>query len=313
MEFVPIDKILQIRPDTIQSIQKMYNLDKPGSLKEAKRIMNEWIQKQPHFNKKDFGDSYLELSIILNKGSIERAKSQLDKMCTIRTLMPDFFGKFNCKTDFEQLHEVAYSLFLPKITDDHYRIFVSKFSDVDWESPQAIYFFRHVAIMIEYVKVHDYMGGAIVILDFSEANVMNFLKKLSPVLVRQAMTIFMEGYGMRIKGIHIISESKFVEGFVMLLKQAVSAKVGNRINVYRSVKDLHDFIPKAILPEEYGGEERSLKTLLEESLDALSSEEHLSYLEEMNKATTNESCRPKDQFVEQYGGMPGTFRFLSVD
>ncbi|XP_069356693.1 uncharacterized protein [Maniola hyperantus] len=313
MEFVLRDKILQIRPDTIQSIRRMYNLDKSGSLKEAIGILNEWIQKQPHFNKKDFGDHYLEITIILNKGSIERAKSQLDKMCTIRTLMPHFFGKFNCKTDFEQLHEVVHSAVLPKMTNDHHRVLFSKFFDVEWEASQAVHFYRNAIVFIEYVKAHDYFDGAIVISDFSEASVTGVLKKLSPVLIRQAMTVFIEGYGMRIKGIHIISESKVVDGFVMLLKQAVSAKIAGRIHVHKSVKDLYEFVPKAMLPEDYGGEERSLKTLQEEWLDVLSSEEHLSYLEEMNKATTNESCRPKDQFFEQYGGMPGTFRFLSVD
>nr|XP_034827836.1 alpha-tocopherol transfer protein-like [Maniola hyperantus] len=313
MEFVSIDKIFQIRPDTIQSIRKMYNLDKPGSLKDAIGILNEWIQKQPHFNKKDFAEHYLEIIIILNKGSIERAKSQLDKMCTIRTLMPHFFGKFNTKTDFEQLHEVVQTLALPKITEDNYRVIVTKFFDADWESSQALHYFKHSVIGTEYILAHDYCVGSILVLDFSEANVMSFLKKLSPVLVRQAMILIIEGYGMRIKGIHIISESKFVDGFVMLLKQAVSAKIAGRIHVHKSVKDLHEFIPKAILPEDYGGEERSLKTLQEEWLDVFSSEEHLSYLEEMNKATTNESCRPKDQFIEQYSGMPGTFRFLSVD
>lgn len=51
----------------------------------------------------------------------------------------------------------------------------------------------------------------------------------------------------------------------------------------------------------------------DEWIEVLSSEEFLSYLDEMNSATTNESFRQKDQFTEQYAGMPGTFRLLSVD
>ncbi|XP_069357205.1 alpha-tocopherol transfer protein-like [Maniola hyperantus] len=312
MEFVKLRKILQLRPDTMQSIHKMYNLD-TRSLKEALKILNEWVQKQPHFNKKDFDDRYLETTIVVCKGSIERAKLRLDKMCTMRTLMPHFFGKFNCKTDFEKLYENVHAIVLPKLTNDHYRVHVIKFFDVDWEASQFTDFFRHNVIMGEYIRADDYLSGFITILDFSEANVMSFLTKISPVLLRQAVTIAIEGYGMRIKGLYIISESKFVDSLLALVKQVVSAKIVNRVKVLKSVKDLHEFIPKAILPVDYGGEERSLKTLQEEWLDVLSSEEHLSYLEEINKATTNESCRPKDQFFEQYGGMPGTFRFLSVD
>lgn len=35
---------------------------------------------------------YLERSIIISKGSVERAKVKLDRICTFRTLYPHFFG-----------------------------------------------------------------------------------------------------------------------------------------------------------------------------------------------------------------------------
>lgn len=66
---------------------------------------------------------------------------------------------------------------------------------------------------------------------------------------------------MRIKAIHILSQSKFVDTLVSILKQVLSAKVAGRINIHKSSEDLHKYLSKDILPKDYGGEERSLKTL----------------------------------------------------
>lgn len=38
---------------------------------------------------------YLERTIIISKGSVERAKKKLDSICTYRTLFPEYFTVFN--------------------------------------------------------------------------------------------------------------------------------------------------------------------------------------------------------------------------
>lgn len=48
-------------------------------------------------------------------------------------------------------------------------------------------------------------------------------------------------------------------------------------------------------------------------MDMLSSEEYRKHRREMNSMGTDESKRRTDVFNEQYMGMPGTFRTLSVD
>ncbi|CAH2238877.1 uncharacterized protein LOC120628455 [Pararge aegeria] len=313
MDFVPKDMILERRADTMQYVRKVFDLDQPGAMKDAVNILTEWVQKQSHFNKKDFRSFYLETTILGCKGSVERAKTQMDKICTMRTVLPQFFGAFNPKTDFEHLYDVANSLMLPKLTEEHHRVFVCKFYDVEWDASQGIHFFRHNITLAEYAKVHDYLSGFIVIIDFTEANLMDYVMKLNLVQLRQAMTIYIEGYGMRIQAIHLISQSKFVDTLVTILKQVLSAKVASRINIHKSHEELHKYISKDILPKDFGGEERSLKKLQEDWVEVLSSQEHLDYLREMDSATTNEAFRQKDKFSEQYAGMPGTFRLLSVD
>ncbi|XP_023952935.2 alpha-tocopherol transfer protein-like [Bicyclus anynana] len=311
MDFIPKDKFYELRPDTLQYVRKLFDLDKPGTMKESVKILNEWVQKQQHFNKKDFTDHYLEMTIILSKGSIERAKRQLDQLCTMRTLWPEFFGAFKLRNEFDRFFAVCQTMMLPKLTEDHCRTFVTKFYKTDEDL--QMYFYRHNVVLGEYLKAHDYFSGLIVVIDFVEADLLTYLKTANLVQFKQAMAICFDGYKPSVKGIHIISQSKFIDGLVTLVKQVVSAKVAARIKIHKNHESLHDFIPKAILPKDYGGEERSLKILQDELIDLLSSKEHLDYLEGMNAATTKESCRRKDEFSEHYAGMPGSFRYLSVD
>lgn len=62
---------------------------------------------------------------------------------------------------------------------------------------------------------------------------------------------------MRVKGIHIVSQSKVVNALVGIFKQIFSAKTASRIHTYSSMDDLYDIIPKDIMPVEYGGKEMS--------------------------------------------------------
>ncbi|XP_046964432.1 alpha-tocopherol transfer protein-like [Vanessa cardui] len=314
MDTIPKDRILESKSDALTAIRKQYNLDKPGQMKEAVSILRDWVQQQEHFKKKDFSLHYYENCIITCKGSLERAKSQLDKICTMRTLLPQFFGDYNVKSDFESLNEIVYVFPLPKLTDDYYRVIIIKNYDITvLKNSHLMDYYKEVIILAEYLKAHDYVTGFIAILDYSETNIMDIVSKLNPVELKQAMSILIQGYGMRIKGIFIISTSKVVNSMVAILKQVLSAKVADRINVLKDVEDIHNYIPQEILPKDYGGEERCSKDLRNEWLDALSSEEHMKYMREMNAAGTDETFRRKDSFNEQYAGMPGTFKVLSVD
>lgn len=313
MEFIPKDRIFESKPDTLQYIRKQHNLEKPGEMKESIKILRDWVQKQSHFKKKDFIDHYYEFMIISCKGSIERAKSRIDKMCTMRTLLPQFFGYCNVKKDFRYIYDIVYTVVMPKLTDDHYRIEILKFHDADFKASQYMEYFKTTVPLCEYYCAHDYMDGIILILDFSKANIMNYVTKLNPIELRQAMSLYIEGYGLRIKAIRLVTTSKLIDIFISIAKQVLNPKMVERFHIHKSIEELYDHIPKRLLPKDYDGDEPSLKELQMKWLDALSSEEHLEYLRDINEACTDEDYRQRDKFNEQCAGMPGTFRLLSVD
>nr|ATY51932.1 CTD18 [Heliconius melpomene] len=265
---------------------------------------------------------YLERTIIITKGSVERAKIKLDRICTYRTLYPIFFGV----RDMRNCESLSYikGAFLPKLTKEHYRTFMIKTTAKTYPSgfmEMYQYFFRVRFFIIlqvglskqcEYIQAHDYCNGLILFLDVNEANIMETLKAYNISELRQLLLIIKEGYAMRLKGVHLLSESKAIDAIVALFKQVVSAKIASRIVVHKTIDTFYEYVPKESLPTKYGGNEKSLTELHDQFQEILSGKEFLEYLAELNKANTNEDLRVLTDDDEALG-VPGTFRALAVD
>ncbi|CAK1541708.1 unnamed protein product [Leptosia nina] len=314
MEVIPKDRILQLYPDTLYQVRKEINLEKPGEMKRAVNILKEWIKQQPHFIKKDFPDFYIETAIVGTKGSIERAKKQFDKVCTMKTLMPQFFNTHDVRKELAvDLEKAIYLAMLPKLTKEHYRVFATKVIGVFENSSSYTKYFKFCLHMAEYAKNHDYVGSFRMVADLTDCNLMDYISKINILEIRQVMSIFMDGYGMKIKGIHFISQSKAIDALLTIFKQVLKPKIAGRMHVHKTCSELHAIIEKDVLPIDFGGTERSMKELFDEWVDVLSTDEHKEYIKHINSAGTDESLRPTDKFNQEYAGLPGTFRLLTVD
>ncbi|CAK1590219.1 unnamed protein product [Parnassius mnemosyne] len=121
------------------------------------------------------------------------------------------------------------------------------------------------------------------------------------------------GYGMKIKAVHVITHSKTAETIFTFCKQILSAKLFQRFQIHKDLESLHKVVQRDVLPEELGGNERSITKLHRECIDVISSKEFQEYYSEMKGALTNEKYRQTDKFNEEYMGIAGTFKTLNVD
>ncbi|XP_030031246.2 alpha-tocopherol transfer protein-like [Manduca sexta] len=161
--------------------------------------------------------------------------------------------------------------------------------------------------------MRDYVNGLVIILDYRDVNVMEYLTAIDFTEVHSFITILVHGYGMRIKNIHAITSSKRLKAIVDILKKMFGPKMASRFQIHDDVKTLHEYVPKNILPSELGGEERSIVTLFEEWRDVLSNESNKQFFKEMSRAVSNESSRMKEKLSGMDLGLAGSFRSLSVD
>ncbi|XP_063388723.1 uncharacterized protein LOC134674547 [Cydia fagiglandana] len=305
--------ILKFNTNTLEYVRKEFNLHQPGMMDQTIDILYDWIQKQEHFVKKDFSRDYLERFIIYAKGSAEKAKLRMDRLCTMRTMAPNLFEKCHAINDFPDLRDFYINALMPKLTEDNYRIHVAKMMTKNITPSGFLKTYQHAAIMCEYVTVNDYSQGFYSIMDLNDVNMADVITNMNLTDFRNNINLFIECYGFRIAGIFIISTSMMIDAFVKILKQIVSDKIGQRISVLKTVTSLHQFLPKELLPEDFGGEQKSLCEIYDEMNEEMSTEKHVAHMKEMRLACTNEKLRQSGRFDEEYLGMPGSFKLLSVD
>ncbi|KAG6448145.1 alpha-tocopherol transfer protein-like [Manduca sexta] len=305
--------LVQLNPDSVKYIRKLYGFEDEKKLEEAIDILDAWIKKQNHFTKKDFPRKYLESTILANKGSIERSKSKLDKLCTLRAILGFFFKFSNIRTDFSNFFKATTLIPLPKLTDKHYRVILLRNQNNEYfdKTPFTDYY-KFMLIYCEYLLMHDYSDGMMFLIDYTDTNVMKVMNQLNITEFKQFSTLITEGYGTRIKGVHIITTSKTIEMLLNIVKPVFSQKIANRFSVHSSLDTLQEIIPKNVLPVEYGGTERSYKEIKDSWIELLSSKESMEYLKASREATVNEAYRLKSDYNEHLG-LAGTFRTLSID
>ncbi|KAJ8712707.1 hypothetical protein PYW08_008011 [Mythimna loreyi] len=313
MEPSPQNILFRVPPGAIHEIRKIHNLEKPGRMEQAVSILESWILKQNHIINKDFKKEYLELTLISCKGSVEKAKKQIDRLCTMKALLPKFFSKTNVMMELQDLLKIGKLAPLPILTDDFYRIFLIQLNNTEVTSESLMHYFQYITIFAEYMKVNDYFNGVIIFYDLRQLDLYDLIKEINAVELQQILTILMEGYGARLKNIHLLTESKAIEILVNILKKFLSEKIGARIHVQRTLEDVYKEIPKELLPMDYGGDQRSMDALHADVVQELSSPKHVEYVKMMFKACTDETKRHAGNFNEEYMGMPGSFRCLSVD
>ncbi|XP_038221973.1 uncharacterized protein LOC119839646 [Zerene cesonia] len=313
MESERKNKLLQVYPNTLDEVRKEINLGKPGEMEQAVKLVREWIQQQPHFKKKDFTDTYIEANIVASKGSTERAKKAIDKACTMRTLWPHFFNVKDIRTEYAEIHDIGSLAIMPQLTKEHHRIVYINFNKPITKSTQILQHYKFGCCIVDSLRRFDVVGNIQYILDMRQANMANFLTSFNLMEFRQAYSIFIDCYSFRIKGIHVVSSSRLVESFIGILKQILKPKLISRLHHYPDSDGLIKVLGKEYLPSDAGGNQKSAKEIQDDWIEALSSKENMEYLRNINEGGTDESLRLKSSFNEDYAGMPGSFRLLTVD
>ncbi|KAJ0173129.1 hypothetical protein K1T71_011305 [Dendrolimus kikuchii] len=313
MESLSKHPILEFNPDVMVTLRGRYNLEKSGDMDKAIDILQDWLNQQDHISNKTFSRDYLERTIIVQKGSIERAKAAIDKLCTVRTLLPRFFESNDVKDIYKTIYGTFTQVILPKQTKEYYRIYIPQILKNGFDSDMLFKTLQLAALFCDYFNAIDYCDGIIFISDFTGVDIINGMKAINIVDIRQAATVFLQGFSVRVKAIHFISPSTAIDLFVTFLKTIIKKKLSDRIHVHKSMEELHKFVPKELLPVNYGGDLKSLNEWSADWVNVLSSEKARALIKDIRSNKTDEKYRDTVQFNEQYMGMAGSFRTFTVD
>ncbi|XP_075032921.1 alpha-tocopherol transfer protein-like [Mixophyes fleayi] len=104
------------------------------------------------------------------------------------------------------------------------------------------------------------VNGIVILADYEGVG-LSQASRFGPFVAKKMVGILQDGFPIRIKAINVINEPRIFKGIFAIIRPFLKEKLVKRFFLHGSdLHSLHSNIPKAILPEEYGGTSGKLDT-----------------------------------------------------
>ncbi|KAJ1528056.1 hypothetical protein ONE63_007975 [Megalurothrips usitatus] len=274
--------------------------------------MRQWLSKQPHLPADTISDGLLRRFLHSCDHSVERAKAVLELNCTLRSQAPEFFSRRDpLQDEVQAAFDVVDVLPLPVRTPEDYQVFLYRLSDPD---PDKLVYNDYVKMLLlvadaRIVSEDDIPAGDVPVFDLQGVSLRHLARVVLPSL-RKYMQYFQEAHPVKLKHIHIINVPPTMDKVMTLIRPLTRREVSSMIH-YHPPGDtsFYDFVPKELMPKDYGGDQPScaeLKEMWRKKVIA-----HRDFFLEESTWKADDSKRvggPKSNF-----GVEGSFRSLSID
>ncbi|GBP00817.1 Alpha-tocopherol transfer protein-like [Eumeta japonica] len=199
---------------------------------------------------------------------------------------------------------------LPGLTPKGWRVTLMRGLDKDVATPNVADAFK-LAFMLGDLRLAEEkegVGGDVYILDASVETPAHFAK-FTPTLVKKFLVCVQEAYPVKLKEVHVINVSPLVDKIVQFVKPFLKEKIRDRIFLHSDINDLYNYVPKDLLPAEYGGNAGPIMDLHKAWVKKL--EENKDWFAEQENIKANEALRPgKPTNFDELFGIDGSFRQL---
>ncbi|GBP00809.1 Alpha-tocopherol transfer protein-like [Eumeta japonica] len=276
--------------------------------------IKDWLKKEPHLPD-EWDDGRLMTFLRGCSFSLEKCKRKLDMYFTMRAAVPEFFADRDIsRPELKQLmlHKVQGPA-LPGLTPNGRRVIICRGTDSKLDT-QEITDTLKLALMIGDVRLGEEVEGVagdVYVLDSAVLGP-SLLAKLSPSIIKKFMLIIQEAYPVKLKEVHIVNASPIIDRFISFVKPFLKEKIRKRIFIHTNIETLYEYVPKEMLPEEYGGTVSNMDSLNDAWIKIL--EEYKEWFVRQEKIKANESLRPgKPTDYDELFGIDGSFRQLNID
>lgn len=299
---------------------------------EGVTILKEWLQKQTNLPK-EVDEALLRQMIYRCNGSIEKTKSRLEAYFCLRTEFSEFFTGRN---PFSRESQTAYQTMvwapLPNKTPQGNVVYVYRLKDIDTAK-----FSLEALLRLGYMDLDELarkpngkrlhgnlpVEGLIFVFDLSGFT-MAHLAKMPLSLISKTFTYLHVCSSDKVREAHVLSSSSVTDKILTFFRPLIRRIDKLHIHPVNNLEQLHKYIPKKILPEEYGGEEESLEVLHERRRADVEEFSDWFSKEESNHRVTQETLirwRKGNSWGNALGqsdtsttfGVDGSFRKLCLD
>ncbi|KAB0797733.1 hypothetical protein PPYR_08726 [Photinus pyralis] len=280
-------------------------------------LIHEWHRKQPHLNFPI--DDQLILSFLrCTKFSIERTKQKIDNYYTMRTLVPEILcNRDPFSAEIQAVLSAGVVLPLPNRDEDGCKIILCNYrSNLNANTMHCSIIVKVICMVLDILLREDDDVVVNGLKTWAECKgcPSEFSKQVTPSFLKKATCVTENGFPFRVQGIYTKNCPALLEFIYNIVKVFFSKKLTNRTFLY-SEYNLHQFytkIPQISLPEEFGGQNGSVKELT--SIWKKKVESYRDFFIEEEQRKSNEKLRQCQQILDSdVFGVEGSFRKLDID
>ncbi|XP_044742995.1 clavesin-1 [Chrysoperla carnea] len=284
---------------------------------QAIQQVRDWINKHPNIKKCRTDSIFLLRFLRTKKFSVPLTCEMIERYLTIRQLFPDWFTKLDIEDkDIADIIDNGYLVPLPKRDDDGRQVLLSCAGKFDPFKHSSSHMVRVHSLVMEALMDDEVnqIKGYTYINDESGLQ-MGHISLWSLKDVRNIMKCVQKSSPMRHKNSHFINIPQYAVKIFEFAISLLSDKLKSRIHLDKSIDELKAKVNPKILPEEYGGEGGSLKSMIEDCKKLLREKRDVILaLDEMQIDINFKDNPLVSEMNEELGiGVEGSFRKLLVD
>nr|XP_022907732.1 alpha-tocopherol transfer protein-like [Onthophagus taurus] len=285
--------------------------------KDQIEILRGWLQINQHLPQ-NIDDQNLSKFLFSSDYSIEKAKNLMEICFRLRRDMPEIFSNRDPKNEeIQNIFGTVDYLPLPVLTKEKYKLFLYRLRDPNPDRfvyADSLKAFFMVADLRMYTDFEE-SEGEIPIFDMAGMS-LKHITKVNLSILRKYMTYTQEAHPVRLRAIHVVNVPTFLDKCVSLVKPFIKSDVSQLIHYHTpNSNTLNDFIPKELLPIQYGGSLCDINDLAAKWREKIM--ENRDFFLDKSRWEINEAKlkTKSDKFGGDNGnyGVVGSFRTLNID
>ncbi|KAF2902371.1 hypothetical protein ILUMI_03817 [Ignelater luminosus] len=255
--------------------------------REDVTFLREWIQNQSKYP--EISDFKLLLFLHSCYYDVERTKNTINSYYELRANWPEVFRNRNpCTLPLKPHLDVVVYWPLKQSTKEGYTILYSKLIDTDYTkydfNQQQKLFYNVVDL---YLRTVANCKGLVILLDANGVG-WGHLTKFGIFQSRKLMAYIQEAFPIRLKAIHIININTIVHKLFFIARIFMRKELYEMTHLHSDLEDFYNYLPKSILPRDYGGEENTIQELHETMIEMLQNNSDYFVREEEIETTNRE-------------------------